>query len=94
MIEEGAVFVEFEGFKVYAINVPDMFASDIGNELALRTNSFGIVWSEDDKGIRVSLRSVKDFDVSEIAKKYGGGGHKGAAGFKFDRQCNFPWEKL
>jgi nanoRNase/pAp phosphatase (c-di-AMP/oligoRNAs hydrolase) len=24
-------------------------------------------------------------DVSEIARKYGGGGHRGAAGFQFDR---------
>ena len=28
-----------------------------------------------------SLRSIGDFDVSEIAKKYGGGGHRNAAGF-------------
>lgn len=30
---------------------------------------------------KVSLRSVGDMDVSEIASKYGGGGHKNAAGF-------------
>ena len=28
-----------------------------------------------------SLRSRSDFDVSEIAKKFGGGGHAKAAGF-------------
>ena len=27
----------------------------------------------------------KTVDVSEIAKKYGGGGHKGAAGFNMDK---------
>lgn len=32
-----------------------------------------------------SLRSRGEFDVSEIAKKYGGGGHKNAAGFKSPR---------
>jgi nanoRNase/pAp phosphatase (c-di-AMP/oligoRNAs hydrolase) len=33
-------------------------------------------------GLRIfSLRSVGDFDVSAIAKIYGGGGHKNAAGF-------------
>jgi len=31
-----------------------------------------------------SLRSVGDVDVSSIAKQYGGGGHKNAAGFKLD----------
>lgn len=29
-----------------------------------------------------SLRSRGDFDVSEVAKKFGGGGHKNAAGFR------------
>lgn len=31
-----------------------------------------------------SLRSVGEFDVSEVAKKFGGGGHKNAAGFTTD----------
>jgi uncharacterized protein len=35
-------------------------------------------------GFNVSLRSKGDFDVSEIAKKFGGGGHKNAAGFTID----------
>ena len=32
---------------------------------------------------RVSLRSVGDTDVSVVAKNFGGGGHKNAAGFTF-----------
>ena len=32
-----------------------------------------------------SLRSVGDFDVSAIAKRYGGGGHRNAAGFQTAR---------
>ena len=32
-----------------------------------------------------SLRSRNDFDVSEVAKKFGGGGHKNAAGFKTEK---------
>lgn len=32
-----------------------------------------------------SLRSNGDFDVSEVAKQFGGGGHKNAAGFKSAR---------
>ena len=35
-----------------------------------------------------SLRS-KTFDVSEVARSFGGGGHAGAAGFDVDR---LPWE--
>ncbi len=34
---------------------------------------------------KVSMRSKYDFDVSEIALKFKGGGHKKAAGFKIDQ---------
>lgn len=44
---------------------------------------FAATYFVNDKGERIySLRSTGDFDVAEIAKKYGGGGHKNAAGFK------------
>lgn len=35
-----------------------------------------------------SLRSRSDFDVSEVAAKFGGGGHRGAAGFDV---AALPW---
>jgi nanoRNase/pAp phosphatase (c-di-AMP/oligoRNAs hydrolase) len=38
-----------------------------------------------DGKIQYGLRSRSDFDVSIIAKKYGGGGHKQAAGFEVDK---------
>ena len=38
---------------------------------------------EDANGTRRwSLRSRPDFDVSEVAKKLGGGGHRQASGFR------------
>lgn len=39
------------------------------------------VCKETRDGIRVSLRSVSDVDVSAIAARFGGGGHRFAAGF-------------
>jgi phosphoesterase RecJ-like protein len=39
------------------------------------------VCKETDEGIRVSLRSVSEIDVGAIATRFGGGGHKYAAGF-------------
>jgi bifunctional oligoribonuclease and PAP phosphatase NrnA len=39
------------------------------------------VLKESDDGTRVSLRSVTDFDVAAIAMRFGGGGHRAAAGF-------------
>jgi len=34
-----------------------------------------------EKKVFISLRSQGDLDVSEIAKRHGGGGHKNAAAF-------------
>jgi len=39
------------------------------------------VLKETDSGVRVSLRSVGTIDVSEVAARFGGGGHAFAAGF-------------
>jgi phosphoesterase RecJ-like protein len=36
-------------------------------------------------GTRVSLRAVSDFDVSQVALGFGGGGHRAAAGFTSER---------
>ncbi|HCT51361.1 MAG TPA: hypothetical protein DF712_02775, partial [Balneola sp.] len=58
--------------------------SEIGARLAPDCD-FAMIWyyDHDDKDIRVSLRAFHDkIDVSEIAKKYKGGGHKKAAGFR------------
>lgn len=44
---------------------------------------FGMMMIEETKGtLAVSLRSRTDFDVSEIAEKFGGGGHRSSAGCK------------
>src|SRR5947208_10308663 len=39
------------------------------------------VLKESADGTKVSLRSVTDFDVAAIAMRFGGGGHRAAAGF-------------
>lgn len=58
--------------------------SEVAQELA-KGRPFGVCWFDlSNGGERVySLRSLPDgIDVSEVAKKMGGGGHKHAAGFK------------
>jgi len=42
-----------------------------------------VLLSETEQGVRVSLRSKSDFDVSGIARTFGGGGHKAAAGISW-----------
>ncbi|MBN2354151.1 MAG: bifunctional oligoribonuclease/PAP phosphatase NrnA [Spirochaetales bacterium] len=38
---------------------------------------------ESDRLVSVGLRSLNDFDVSDVARRFGGGGHKLASGFTF-----------
>lgn len=56
--------------------------SKLGHELCVRAET---EWSSswrDEGSLRVfTLTSIGDVDVSDIAKRQGGGGHKGAAGF-------------
>ena len=57
--------------------------SEIGSNLA-KDCDFAMIWyyDHDDKHYRCSLRAFHDtIDVSEISKKFGGGGHRKAAGF-------------
>ncbi|OGM98493.1 MAG: hypothetical protein A2915_00840 [Candidatus Yanofskybacteria bacterium RIFCSPLOWO2_01_FULL_41_34] len=86
--------VQFEGHEVYSVNSPHAFASQIGNALCAEKPPVAIVWQWSNGGIEVSLRSDGSVDVSEIAKKFGGGGHKTAAGFKFGGKPDFPWKPL
>ena len=76
-----AEIINFEGQDVYAVNAPSEIKSDLGRELAIKTNSFAIIYNYSEGKWGVSMRSVPDFDVSSIAIKYGGGGHKNAAAF-------------
>jgi len=94
IINSNKEIVVFEGHEIYAVNAPHFFASQMGNFLCKEKPPFAVVWQWSNNKISVSLRSDGSVDVSEIAKKYGGGGHKGAAGFKFDGQLEFPWKKL
>lgn len=86
--------VVFEGCETYAVNAPHFFASQIGSALYVEKPPLAIVWSWSKGGISVSLRSNGSVDVSEIAKKYGGGGHKAAAAFRFNSNFKFPWKSL
>lgn len=81
MLAGGGRGLAIGGFVVPAINAPAFLASELGNRLA-QGNPFAAVY-HDTALLRVfSLRSTDDGeDVSAIAKQYGGGGHRNAAGF-------------
>ncbi len=73
---------KLRGLDVLVVNSSHLI-SDVGSKLA-RNCDFAMIWYYDHKRkkAKVSLRSrAEHIDVSEIAKFYGGGGHKRAAGF-------------
>lgn len=74
--------IEFDGHMVRCVNATVLF-SDIAGKLA-EGNAFGACYFDRGDGRRQwSLRSTTDgVDVSEVAKKRGGGGHRNAAGFE------------
>jgi hypothetical protein len=75
---------EIDGYRVPVVNATAHW-SDVGEALLQRFPEapFVGVYFEDDEGARRwSLRSRADFDVSELAKRLGGGGHPQASGFR------------
>ena len=77
-----------------AANCPPFLQSDVGHELATKSGTFGLLWYIDkDNQCKCSLRSNGDYDVSAIAKAFGGGGHRNAAGFTTDIQTLLEWIK-
>jgi oligoribonuclease NrnB/cAMP/cGMP phosphodiesterase (DHH superfamily) len=88
-------YMVINGVETPVANVPYTMASDMGQELAdferarkLRPASevFAATYFDDATHRCFSLRSLDDgADVSVIAKRYGGGGHARAAGFKVPR---------
>lgn len=66
-----------------AINANGLFSSELGHQLAGKCGSFALIWYlHSDGEVKVSLRSQGKVDVAAMAEKFGGGGHRNAAGFR------------
>ena len=79
----------WEGKKIYIVN-SSHWMSEIGSKLSPDCD-FAVIWyyDHDRQEYRVSLRSFhEDVDCSEIAKRFGGGGHKKAAGFRLPQETH------
>jgi hypothetical protein len=79
-------WTELGGYKIPAVHTsrPDL-ASDLGHHLCklIPEAPFSAVcWPDRNGKTKWGLRSVGEFDVSQIAQQFGGGGHKNAAGFE------------
>lgn len=70
------------GHSVWAANLPYTLTSDAGHLMA-KGEPFAACYWDTPEGRVFSLRSTDEgLDVSEVAKAYGGGGHRNASGFR------------
>lgn len=77
---------DLKGYEIPVVNCPIQFGSKVGHLLlGLYPDApFSAYYSDAGDGSQrwgLRGRSEDDFDVSEIAKAFGGGGHKKASGF-------------
>ena len=81
-IAKRAILRKMGDKEVLAVNSPH-WMSEIGSVLSTKCD-FAVIWcyDHDSRQVKVSLRAHHDdADVSEVAKRFGGGGHRKAAGF-------------
>jgi hypothetical protein len=78
---------EIGGHMVPVVNAPYNFASDVVHLLCERHPEAPFAASyffraDGTKQYSLRVHDTKDFDVSEVAKQYGGGGHMRASGYE------------
>lgn len=96
---EQARIENIAGYKVYTVNMPAMNCSEHlhtllnqPNDMKVQPDFVASYFKTSGGPWQFSLRSNREgnnFDVSEVAKMFGGGGHRNASGFKVDV---LPWE--
>lgn len=79
--------IEKIGEHVVPVVMTPLLFSEVGHRLCQHyaNHPFAASWFIREDGTKVySLRSIGEFDVSEVAKSFGGGGHRNAAGFQVE----------
>ena len=85
LIASGVRRMTIAGYDVPVLNAPAAYVSDAGHIMSVGEPFAACYWDHAN-GRSFSLRSngqadANSVDVAEVAKIYGGGGHKNAAGF-------------
>ena len=90
---EHAKLIDFEGHRVYFATAHPFkpMKSLVGNLLAKKRGPFSLVVAAHPNGYGVSIRGDGTIDVSAIARKYGGNGHKSSSGFLIPADGPMPW---
>lgn len=90
-------YVEFEGYTIPAVNacLPITETSQLLKRIYDEHKvPFALRYRYDDGQWKCSLRGDGTVDLSLLALKYGGGGHKGSAGFSVDATFPLPFATL
>ena len=75
--------VTFCGVLGSKLNTSFLFTSKVGHLVYSANGTFALLWSIGKGSLCVSLRAGKgSVDVAAMARRFGGGGHAAAAGFK------------
>lgn len=81
---KNAFEAKFEGLRAICLNTQDRNSTTFDSIWDESKYDIMIPFSYDGEMVSASLYTTKDnVDCSALAKKYGGGGHKKAAGFKY-----------
>ena len=87
-IADGAHAIVFNGVQGLMVNCPGMFHSQVGDILARESGTFALMWSANEQGVKIGMRSRTGFDCIPLAESLGGGGHAQACG------CKLPHARL
>ena len=83
IMAEGAEPLLFCGVAGSKLNGSSLFTSKVGELLYFANGTFALIWRIEKGLLYVSLRAKKGtVDVADMARRFGGGGHSAAAGFK------------
>lgn len=84
------IHLEYDNKLIYSAITQKDFSETGTNEydsdgfshflMNLESSQIGIIFTEAKTGVKLSFRSKGDIYVNELAKEFGGGGHKNAAG--------------
>lgn len=93
---ESIHFIEFEGVIMPAVNatLPINEKSEALHAIYEKFPPVALIYRYDKGSWKCSLRSNGDYDCTVIATKYGGGGHKGSAGFAIEGNMPLPFAKV
>ena len=92
-----AHLVSFEGYECYFANAHPHITmkSAVAKMLYTKKPPLALIVTAHPEGFGVSIRGDESLvDVAEIARRFGGNGHPGSAGFQIPLGTDVPWKSI